>query len=214
MPSQQQEWDHVGLRSLRLHCLCGLMARWHKVGQFQHHLIRSKSWNPGTFVYLGICEGYNFLAAGHFPTEIQLYFDRAKKWCEKHSSSRHFLSHKRPFEQKFVPVQDSRIYEFLGRFKKSKNIISVELFKISFVISQPRDNRLQKHAKTNFTSLVLQAKNARIECLGFNLESSLPHFNHVFSTERPFPSSRQSPRQSLFHGEFRCEVFVVNITFN
>ena len=155
MPAQQQEWDHVGLRSLRLHCLCGLMARWHKVEQFQHILIGSKSWNPGTFVYLGICEGDGFLAARHLPTEIHLYFDRATKWCEKYSSSRHFLRHKRPFEQKFVPVQDSKIYEFLRRFKKSKNIISVELFQISFVISQPWHNRLQKHAKANLISLVL-----------------------------------------------------------
>ena len=34
--AEQHETDHVRLRSLRLHCLCGLMARWHKVEQFQH----------------------------------------------------------------------------------------------------------------------------------------------------------------------------------
>ena len=49
------------------------------------------------------------------------------------------------------PVHETQIYEFLG-FKKSKKITLVDFFRISFVISQSRQNKIKKKRKKSFTS--------------------------------------------------------------
>ena len=48
--AEQQERDHVGLfRSLRIHRLCGLMARWHEVKLFQHLFFCPQSFHHTKF---------------------------------------------------------------------------------------------------------------------------------------------------------------------
>ena len=40
-PAEQHETDYVRLRSLRLHCLCGLMDGWHKVDNSNNYFVET-----------------------------------------------------------------------------------------------------------------------------------------------------------------------------
>ena len=136
-PAEQHETDYVRLRSLRLHCLCGLMDRWHKIEQFQQ-LFRWNNFNPRTFVWLGICQGHNFLAARHFPSEIQLHFDTRR--CVKKTVLRgiFYATSVLPSKNSF-PVRETHLWIF------TVLNTSVDFFRFAFLISQSRHNKLQKH---------------------------------------------------------------------
>ena len=143
-PAEQHETDYVRLRSLRLHCLCGLMDRWHKVEQFQQ-LFRWNNFNPRTFVWLGICQGHNFLAARHFPLEIQLHFDTRQ--CDKKTVLRGIF-----YATSVLPSPWDTFMNFYG-FKYFSWLFSI-CFPHFAIATQQASKTLLLHRQFNFLWLV------------------------------------------------------------